>query len=408
MKNGFKAFISAIAGLQLCSPGLGHAQQIPVAKEPTRTAGDVPEPLKNAGRAIGKVFGFPLHPLIGSVSSGSGIGAGIGLDVPLKGGWTWESKGVYSIRDYWSGESRVEFTGRRTEFEVYGRLRDMPKIAFYGLGNESSKEDRSNFAMREGVAGTWGSYRLLPFITLGARAEHVWPELRAGEDKKRESTTDLFDDAALPSLTQQAKYARFQGSVDLILPPAAGDGFYQGTIVRGIFAHFEDLELDRYTFDRIDGEIQQKFAGIGAAHRLTLHGWVSHSVTADGQEVPFYLQRTLGAKGQLKSVHEYLLGTDGTQATLRGYDTFRFRDRDALLLQAEYRMPLWGPLDVTAFYDAGKVASSSSELNLKNLHDNYGFSLSFMRAHSTVARVDVGLGGEGTQWIISIFTGEKK
>jgi hypothetical protein len=408
MKNGCKAVLSALIALQVSSPAGAHAQQIPVAKEPTRTAGDVPAPLKNVGRAIGKVFGAPLHPLIGSVSSGSGIGAGIGLDVPLKGDWTWESKGVYSIREYWLAESRVEYGGRRTEFEMYGRLRDMPKIAFYGLGNESLEEERSNFAMREGVAGAWGSFRLLPFVTVGARAEHVWPELRAGEDTKFESTTSLFDDATLPSLTQQAKYARLQGSVDLIVPPAAGDGFYQGTIIRGIFAHFEDLELDRYTFDRIDLEAQQKFAGLMASQRLTLHGWVSHSRTAAGQEVPFYLQRTLGAKGQLKSVHEYLLGTDGSQATLRGYNTFRFRDRDALLMQAEYRIPLWGPLDATVFYDAGKVASTRSDLNLKDLHDNYGFSLSFMRAHSTVARVDLGLGGEGPQWIISIFTGEKK
>jgi hypothetical protein len=407
--NPYHRLLFGVLACLSVSPALSTAQQqIPVAKEPTRTAGDMPEPIKKFARSIGKVFGAPLHPVISSVSSGSGIGAGLGWDVPLKGDWTWNSKGVYSIREYWGAETRIEYEGRRTAFEVYGRLRDLTRVAFYGLGNESSEDDRSNFAMREGTAGAWGSFKLLPFLTVGARAEEVWPELRAGEDPKLQSTTALFDDEALPSLSNQARYARVQGSADIIIPAMVGDGFYQGTIVRGTFARFEDLELDRYSFDRIDVEAQQKFAGIGASQRLTLHGWVSHSETANGQEVPFYLQRTLGARGQLKSVHEYLLGSDGTQATLRGYNTFRFRDRDLLLLQAEYRVPLWGPFDMTAFYDAGKVAPTRSELNLDDLHDNYGFSVSFMRAHSTVARVDLGLGGEGPQWIISIFTGEKK
>ena len=409
MKNGTRTFIAAALLFQACAPALVNAQQqIPVAKEPTRTAGDVPAPLKKIGRAVGKVFGAPLHPVISSVAASGGVGAGLGLDIPFSTSVGWESKGVYTIRGYWGAESRLEYLGRRSVFEMYGRVRDLPQLPFYGIGNETAQEARTNFALREATAGAWGSFRLLPVLELGARAEHTWPQVRAGEDTRHPSTTDIADLSLLPGIAEQPRYARLQGSVDLTLPAAVGDGFYQGTLARGTYAYYRDMELHRYSFRRMDAEVQQKFAGIGASHRLTLHGWASHTETNPGQQVPFYLQRMLGKKGQLKSVHEYLLGSDGTQATLRGYDSFRFVDRDLLLMQAEYRVPLWGPFDATAFYDAGKVANKRADLNFKNLHDNYGFSLSFMRAHSTAARLDVGLGGEGPQWIISIFTGEKK
>jgi hypothetical protein len=92
--------------------------------------------------------------------------------------------------------------------------------------------------------------------------------------------------------------------------------------------------------------------------------------TPDGNEVPFFLQPTLGGKARLVSVHEDLIGSDGTRATLRGYRSLRFRDRNLLLLQAEYRIPIWGPFDTTVFIDAGKVAGRPADVNLADLrHD---------------------------------------
>jgi hypothetical protein len=264
------------------------------------------------------------------------------------------------------------------------------------------------FAQRENTFGAWATYRVLPILTLGTRDEYVMPTLRPGEDPAFGSVTERFTGAELPGLAEQSKYARIQGSAEIDLPATVGDGFYQGTTILGTYAYYKDVDLHLYTFRRMDFEAQQKFAGLWASHRLTLHGWVSHTETADGQSVPFYLMRTLGARGQMKSVHENLIGTDGTQATLRGYNTFRFRDRDLLLLQAEYRFPIWGPIDLTGFYDAGKVAPDRADLNLKDLHKDYGISVSLMRAHSTALRFDFGFGGEGIRYIISIGSGEQK
>ena len=126
-------------------------------------------------------------------------------------------------------------------------------------------------------------------------------------------------------------------------------------------------------------------------------------MTDAGQDVPFFLQPTLGGKSEIGSIHDDRLGSDGTDATLRGYRDLRFRDRNLLLVQAEYRVPLWGPIDATAFADAGKVAPSRSELDFTDLRRDVGFSLSIMKGWEPWARMDVAFGsGEGVRVFFSL------
>jgi hypothetical protein len=365
--------------------------------------GDLPPVFKNTLRGIGKLFSGPVHLVIDGVASGGGIAGGIGIGVDPKGPFKVSTKALYSIKEYWVVEGVVGYIGRRATLEGYGRLRDMPQVRFYGLGEESSIDDRTNFALREGLVGAHGTFRLLPGVTLLGRAEHYSPEVSPGEATKYPSIETRFvTDSEAPGLLKQPPFFRYEAGLELGVPASVGNGFFQGTRARAMYSIWRDQELDKYDFTRLDIEAQQRFASFIPNHRLTLHGWMSTTETDDGQQVPFYLQRTLGSKGQLKSVHEYLLGGDGTQATLRGYDSFRFRGRHLVLVQAEYRLPIWGPFDATVFYDAGKVTMERSDLDLNGLKDNYGFSVSLMRENRTAARIDVGLGGEGKQIMFSI------
>ena len=61
----------------------------------------------------------------------------------------------------------------------------------------------------------------------------------------------------------------------------------------------------------------------------------------------------------------------------------------------------WGPLETTVFFDAGKVASSRSELDFSNLQTAYGFSVSLMRIADAVARADFAFGDEGARVFIN-------
>jgi len=119
--------------------------------------------------------------------------------------------------------------------------------------------------------------------------------------------------------------------------------------------------------------------------------------------VPFYLMPTLGGFALPQGQGDQTIGSDGTTATLRGFTNYRFRDRHLLLLQAEYRVPVWGPIDLSIFGDAGKVASSRDDLDLDDLRRNLGVGLSIMRGAETALRFDVGFGGgEGARLFLTV------
>ena len=64
-----------------------------------------------------------------------------------------------------------------------------------------------------------------------------------------------------------------------------------------------------------------------------------------------------------------------------------------LLLQAEYRLKVYGPLDATLFVDVGKAAAARRDLDITRLKRDYGLSLSVMTNDATALRLDVGGGG---------------
>ena len=114
-----------------------------------------------------------------------------------------------------------------------------------------------------------------------------------------------------------------------------------------------------------------------------MHAWASSARPDDaGGEVPFYLQPTIGGA-----------------RTLRGYRSFRFRDRSALLLQAEYRWRINELVTGALFYDTGTVARTLGDLG--RFERNYGISLRAGVDLGAAFRMDLAFGGrEGTRFLI--------
>jgi hypothetical protein len=390
--------LSHVIGALIIAAGSAGAQE-PAAELPVTPNTKLFARIERTIIRIHSIFSRPLHPVIGTVAPGGGWGAGLGYTAPTRGPWDFNVKGVWTLKNYQLAEAVLGYHGRRAEFEGYGRFRDMKRLPYFGLGPESNLFDRTTFSLKDPVVGAQGKFRLLPWLAFGGRVEEIWARARPGG-----GIVPVFVPPQLPGDLNNTRFGRYQASVDLHLPASPGDAFFQGTrsrVTDAIYDQQDDIEL--FNFKRLDLEAQQAFAGFGAHHRLTLSGWASTSTTNDGQDIPYYLQRTLGGKSELRSVHEDRLGSDGTDATLRGYRDLRFRDRNLLLLQAEYRVPIWGPIDATIFADAGKVADIRDDLDLSDLRRDFGFSLSVMKGWVTPARIDVGFGsGEGTRIFLSL------
>jgi outer membrane translocation and assembly module TamA len=97
----------------------------------------------------------------------------------------------------------------------------------------------------------------------------------------------------------------------------------------------------------------------------------------------------------------FMLPALGSGNTLRGYSTDRFRDRHSLLMNAEFR---WIPAlawDMAFFYDAGKVTSRRSDLDLNHLKSDVGIGARFHGPLATPLRIDLAVGNEGWRVVLS-------
>ncbi|HEY7566978.1 MAG TPA: hypothetical protein VH762_05375 [Gemmatimonadaceae bacterium] len=350
------------------------------------------------------LFERPLRPDFATVAPGGGIGAGLTFSPRCITGWCVDANGVLTVRRYWDAQGTLSYSTRTSRVAAYAARRHMPTLDFFGLGSGSAEVDRTVFRLDDRLVGLQAEQRLTGWLAVSARAEQLRPTVGSGRSSDLPSLDDSFDEADAPGLTQQPKFARYEGSLRVDIPAGRSLAFNQGGELRAAYAFYEDQDLDRYSFRRFDFEVRQRFALLGVLRRLTLHGRLSTTTTGSGTNaIPFYLMPTLGGFDLSQRPGDETIGSDGTMATLRGFTNYRFRDRHLLLLQAEYRIPVWGPIDLSIFGDAGKVASRRADLDLDGLRRDLGAGLSIMRGPNTALRVDVAVGGgEGARMFLTV------
>ena len=360
-------------------------------------------PIPSWGKAVIESFDNPLHPVVGGVASGGGLGFGVGYQSPEADKVYREGQAMYTLRRYWGLEGEV---GRRSESKlsqagVFAMLRDMKRLDFYGIGPDSLEDNRSDFRLREWVLGTRGYYGPTKGFRLGGSASLYEPDLGPGFGSSVPSIERVFPVSEVPGGFDEVTYGRFRGIAELVHPVISPDLVGEPAKYRGEYQVAGEANLsfdgERFTFYRWEAGVQQRIPGFKSENgqRLTLNGFISSAST--DADIPFYMLYTLGGNGGLKSFRPDLLGSDGTRATLRGFKTYRFRDHNLVLMQAEYRIPLHKYVQSTVYVDAGQVAPRPGDL-FDDLRTDYGFSLSLVLKGKTVGRMDVaGGGGEGVQ-----------
>ena len=321
-----------------------------------------------------------VHPKLGSLTTGSGFAYGVGFrDRDL-----FSNKGAVeiwaagSIKRYWATEARLTFprlANNHLHLEAWGSHRDYPQENFFGLGPESNRDDRSDYAIRTNHFGGRAGVRPVEHLLVGAGMEYLEPRLGAGQNDRYPDVPVLFPPSEVPGIDSRSDFIRSAAfvEVDYREPINARKGGWY----RFDFSHYDDRTTDQFTFNRFDADIRQ-FLGFLAGRRvIALRLAASTSDTEAGQTMPFFFMPTLGGN-----------------ETLRGFREYRFRAPHAILAQAEYRWEIWSGLDGALFYDAGKVADQRSDLNFKDLESDYGVGFRFNTNSGVMFRVDAAFGSK--------------
>jgi len=348
------------------------------------------------------VFGF--YPRIQTVDHRSQLAFGTRFWQPDIGGSLFDATGAafLSLGGFWyfdfqlgavphQGRAFPFFTTRTDDvfelpsvprgadkpYALYGAFnhRWAPKFDFFGVGPSSREADRSDFRQRDTLYELVGGWRLLPPLTVMARAGFYEAAIGSGYDDSLPNVETVFDPAEAPGLSNEAlEFVRYGASAvidtrDVLKNP------HRGAVISAAWTRYDQRDGGTYTFDRY-GLDARGFVSLGDRQRvLAVRGYFSRD-SAEGSGVPFYMMAFLG------SSH-----------TLRAYTSQRFRGEKLALLQAEYRWEAAPAVELAAFFDAGKVAARASDA-FGGFRTDGGFGLRLKSHEAVMLRLDFAWGSE--------------
>ena len=287
---------------------------------------------------------------------------------------------AYSTRGYSRGAvglNLYRLGGAPVDVRVRAQHYEYPQEDFFGFGQDSLKDYRTNYLLRSTEAAAHVQWNPVRFLELAGGASYLTPRIGSGTDSRYPSTEELFNPARIPGFERQPDFLRGHASVaidwrDNPLHPHAGGRY-------GVqLAEYRDQDLDAYSFRKVAIDLQQYVPIPDRYRTIALHAAATFSDPQSGNQMPFYFQPTLG----------------GAQA-LRGFREFRFQDNNSMLLTAEYRWEAWWALDGAVFVDAGQVAADRKDFKLRDFDVSYGFGFRFHSNSAFVARLDLAFSREG-------------
>ncbi len=323
-------------------------------------------PLVELGGPTGFLAGFALYDnhLFGSDHSARIEGLYGGPD-------TFEGEASYSI---------PEPIGAGSRFSLVANVFSDPESEFYlGANNNDRTADRTLFS-RDQVDVTADLQASLPESPLRGALDLLYEHVEtSGEDPQ-------LRDASPPGL----------GTVDLLTSRLTLGADYTGApprVSRGTevilqLDYTHDLTSDRFRYGRYVAEVRQ-YLPVGFfpdSRRLALRGRLEQvEPLFEGSAVPFYQLPDLGG-----------------QSTLRGFESRRFQDDGSLILNAEYRYPIWSNLDALVLVDAGQVFNTLSEVQADRFQWSYGGGIHFLNQSGLGFRFEVAGSKEGLRTILTV------
>lgn len=323
-----------------------------------------------------------VYPLFGSVYSGGGMALGAGVRQYYGDNTYWDVKGLYSIRGYKWLEASTDSLGLgrgKLDLHVSAGWRDITQAAFYGIGIGTSTDDRANFGLEQTYIAIEANARPTKVLVLGGATGYERYNSKEGTGKQP-SIEEVFTSPAVSGLGVDPTFIHSRGLAGIDWRPASGYA-RSGGLYTVQYHDYRDRD-ERFSFNRVEGELVQHLPLMREKFILSLRGRVE-TILDDDDEVPYFMLPSLGSG-----------------STLRGFSSWRFRDRHSLLLQAEWR---WTPsrtgLDFAFFYDAGKVANRRADLDFEELKSDFGVGARFHGPVSTPLRLEVARSNEGIRLV---------
>lgn len=332
-------------------------------------------------------FSRHLAVVFGDIKPGSSVAVGPAISTTFADGSYAQLKAVYSIRDFKLLQALYETRkfANVLQFSARARWQDAPRLNLFPLGPDAPLE-RGQYGERKTEVSTQATVRALHLLRLGVGTGIERYAVTGGTVVPNEDEA-LPAVPPMPGLMERPWYAHSFVLAGIDSRPSP-DYARKGTVLEAVLHDYRDWRNGHFSFERVEGEARElvpMLGGRGVAE-VTGHVWVSQSTGS--REVPFFLMPTLGGG-------EYL----------EGYRLYRYRDRDAMLLRAEYRWAIHEMVDLAALYEAGETVPSERALGLDHLRRSVGAGIRVHSSTATLLRFDVAHSHEGYQLAVGVSAG---
>lgn len=289
---------------------------------------------------------------------------------------------LYGGSDTFEGGARYRVPGpfgEGTRFLLDANLFSQPRDEFFLDGNNNDlASDRLIFSRDQlDVTASLGFDR--PNSLLATQFDLLYEHV----DTERRETTAGSAPTGL-------------GSVHLLTPRVAVSldftkglpRTYRGTELVLQLDYSHDLTSDQYRYGRYVAEVRQ-YLPVGIfpnTRRLALRARLEqvHPIFG-GDDVPFYQRPWLGG-----------------QTSLRGFRYRRFQNDGSLVLNAEYRYPIWMNWDAVIFADAGQVFDALGDVAAERFRWSYGGGIHLLTKKGLSFRFEVAGSTDGVRTVLTV------
>jgi hypothetical protein len=290
----------------------------------------------------------------------------------------------FSQQNYvqYDGELAIPQVSRRTFLNIYAAHRELPRLHYFGQGQDSREEDFTNYGLDDTRGEITAGFRFTPVIRVGGTGGYYGATAGPGTLPATPSIEQFFTPVTAAGLGSRTSFLTGGAFIEYDSTDVFGSP-RQGSVYSVRLTNYAALESRPHSFRRVDVDLRRYFSFFNRQRVFALRAYSTLTGVSAGRHVPFYLQPTLG-------------GPD----TLRGYRAFRFYDNNLLLLNGEYRWKLTSGLEMALFADAGRVAARVRDLDPRDLEASYGIGLRVNSRGNVFARLDFGCGAEGCRiWV---------
>ena len=328
-----------------------------------------------------------VYPFFGSAYSGGGITLGAGVRRFYSDTGTWDVHGAWSFANYRMLDATFklpDMAADTIQSKVNAHYIHADKVPYFGLGNDTPEEAEASYLYNPLSASYTLHFRPgRGGFLLGGEVEYVRHEIGEGQRSGVPSIEEVFNPVTAPGLGTNPEY--LIGKVEAEFDWRQSPGYStSGGLYRVEWQNYSEQNNLNLDFQRVDVEARQFIPILRANQVLALRALASFTDIKDTNEIPFFLYPKLGGGEEL-----------------RGFGDFRFRDRHRMLLTAEYR---WTPskfIDMAVFYEAGKVAAQTEDLDFKDLHGCWGIGIRFHTPAATPLRIEFAHSEEANRIIFS-------